>query len=60
MSQLTGTLVGVGIAITGGFLVFGSIKAIIGFRLTEADEYQGADLSIHKIAAYPEEEMSHR
>jgi len=60
MSQLVGTLAGVGIAVSGGFLVFGSIKATLGLRLSEEDEYQGADLSIHKIAAYPEEEMSRR
>jgi len=59
MSQLTGTLAGAGIAVTGG-LVFGSIKAALGLHLSEEDEYQGANLSIYKIAAYPEEEMSRR
>jgi len=60
MSQLVGTIAGVGIAVVGGFLAFGSVKATLGLRLSEEDEYQGADLPIHKIAAYPEEEISRR
>jgi len=57
MSQLVGTLTGVGIAITGGFLVYGAIKATMGIRLSEEDEYMGADLAIHQISANPEEDM---
>ena len=53
-AQLVGTLTGVGIALAGGFLVYGGIKAVVGLRLSEEDEYRGADLSIHKIAASPE------
>ncbi len=51
MSQLVGTLIGVAIALTGGFLVYGALKATIGIRLSHEEEYQGADLSIHKIAS---------
>jgi Amt family ammonium transporter len=36
------------------------MKATSGIRLSEEDEYAGADLSIHKIGAYPEEEMVRR
>ena len=54
MSQLVGTLMGVGIALVGGFVVYGVLKAVIGIRLSEEDEYQGADLSIHKIKANPD------
>ncbi|MDQ6990222.1 MAG: ammonium transporter [Mariprofundaceae bacterium] len=57
MSQLIGTLLGVSIAIAGGFIVYGIIKATIGIRLSEEDEYRGADLSIHHISANPEEDM---
>lgn len=53
MSQLIGTLVGVAIAFGGGFIVYGLLKKTIGLRLTQEEEYQGADLSIHKIAANP-------
>ena len=51
MSQLAGTLVGLGIALVGGFVVYGVIKSLVGIRLTQEEEYQGADLSIHKIAS---------
>lgn len=52
-SQLIGTLMGVGIALAGGFLVYGLLKLAIGIRLDAEDEYLGADISIHKIAATP-------
>lgn len=50
-SQAVGTLVGVVIAFAGGLLVYGVIKAVVGIRLTQEQEYYGADLSIHKIGA---------
>jgi Amt family ammonium transporter len=50
-AQLIGTALGVGIALAGGLIVYGGIKAAVGLRLTEEEEYQGADLAIHKIAA---------
>ena len=42
------------IAFGGGFLIYGGIKAVMGLRLSEEDEYLGADLSIHKITAQPD------
>ncbi len=53
MSQLVGTLMGVLVALAGGFLVYGVIKAIVGIRLSEEEEFNGADLSIHNISANP-------
>ena len=53
-SQLAGSLAGVVIAFGGGFLIYGGIKAMMGLRLSEEDEYLGADLSIHKITAQPD------
>jgi len=53
MSQLIGTLVGIVVAFGGGFIVYGVVKKAVGLRLTEEEEYDGADLSIHKIAANP-------
>lgn len=50
-SQLIGTLSGITIAICGGLLVYGSIKLLVGIRLTDEQEFNGADLSIHKISA---------
>jgi Amt family ammonium transporter len=54
MSQLAGTALGIAIALLGGFVIYGSIKATIGLRLDQEEEYRGADLSIHNIAANPE------
>jgi len=57
MSQFIGTVTGVSIAIAGGFVVYGLIKTTIGIRLSEEDEYMGADLAIHQISSNPEEDM---
>jgi Amt family ammonium transporter len=54
MSQLVGTLLGIVIALFGGFVVYGAIKATIGLRLDQEQEFRGADLSIHNIAATPD------
>jgi len=51
MSQIVGTLVGIVIATAGGFIVYGVLKASVGIRLTEEEEFNGADLSIHKISS---------
>ncbi len=51
MSQLVGSLSGVAVAMIGGFAVYGLVGAIAGLRLTQEEEYNGADLSIHKIAS---------
>ena len=51
MSQLIGSLTGIGIAVVSGLVVYGTVKAVSGLRLSEEEEYNGADLSIHKIGA---------
>lgn len=51
MSQVIGTLMGIVIAMAGGFIVYGILKSTVGIRLTQEEEHQGADLSIHKIAS---------
>ena len=56
-SQVVGTLLGIAVALIGGFLVYGVIRATVGLRLDEEQEFQGADLSIHNIGAYPEEDV---
>ena len=58
MSQLVGTALGVAIAAAGGFIVYGALKKLVGIRLDPEEEYEGADLSIHKITATPEREVS--
>jgi Amt family ammonium transporter len=58
MSQLIGTAMAVGWALAGGFAVYGAIKAFIGLRLSQEEEFEGADLSIHKIGSTPDREVS--
>ncbi len=55
-SQLAGTTLGVVIALVGGYVIYGSLKATVGLRLDQEEEYDGADLAIHKITATPERE----
>ncbi len=50
-AQLAGTVLGVGIALGGGLLIYGIVKKTTGIRLSQEEEYEGADLSIHKIAS---------
>jgi len=56
MSQLLGTLLGVVVAFAGGYLVYGLVKKLIGIRLDPEEEFNGADLTIHKISATAERE----
>ena len=58
LSQFVGTLLGVIWAFAGGLLVYGAIRAVTSLRLTPEEEYEGADLSIHRIGATPEREAS--
>ncbi len=51
LSQLIGTSLGVVLALLGGFLVYGVLKGSVGIRLSQEEEYYGADLSVHKIGA---------
>jgi Amt family ammonium transporter len=51
MAQLIGALAGVAVALLGGFAVYGLVKAVAGIRLDQEQEFNGADLSIHKIGA---------
>jgi len=53
MSQLIGTLMGVSVALVGGFIVYGTLHKVLGLRLTQEEEFNGADLSIHKISSEP-------
>jgi Amt family ammonium transporter len=55
-AQLIGTALGIGIALLGGFVIYGGLKIIVGIRLDKESEFNGADLSIHKISATPERE----
>ncbi|PPC77075.1 ammonium transporter [Pokkaliibacter plantistimulans] len=51
LTQVLGTLLGLAIGLGGGFIVYGLMKKLAGIRLSEEEEFNGADLSIHKISA---------
>ncbi|MDP1742227.1 MAG: ammonium transporter [Polaromonas sp.] len=57
-AQLIGTAMGVGWALLAGFAVYGLIKATMGLRMTQEEEYEGADLSIHRIGSTPDREVN--
>jgi Amt family ammonium transporter len=57
-SQLAGTLLGIVVALAGGAIVYGALKATVGLRLTQEEEFNGADLSIHKIGATNDRETA--
>jgi len=57
ISQLFGTLLAIVIALGGGFLVYGVLKLTVDIRLSQEDEFIGADLSIHKISANSDDSM---
>jgi ammonium transporter, Amt family len=57
-AQLVGTLAGVGWAVIGGLVVYGALKATMGLRMTAEEEFEGADLSIHRIGASPNREAN--
>jgi len=57
-AQLIGTLIGIAWAVVGAAAIYGLLKATMGLRLTQEEEFEGADLSIHKIGAQPDREVS--
>jgi Amt family ammonium transporter len=57
-AQLIGTVAGVAFAAISGLIVYGILKAVLGLRMSQEDEFDGADLSIHKITSSPDRESS--
>ncbi len=57
-AQLIGTALGLAWALAGGFVVYGVLKMTVGLRMSQEDEFDGADLSTHKISASPERESN--
>ncbi|MEY3038490.1 ammonium transporter [Marinobacterium sp. LSUCC0821] len=54
-SQVIGTLAGILVALVGGFIVYGVVKAVAGIRMDEEQEFRGADLTFHHIEATSED-----
>jgi ammonium transporter, Amt family len=57
-AQLIGSAMGVAWALLAGVAIYGVLKATMGLRLSQEEEYEGADLSIHRIGATPEREVN--
>jgi len=57
-AQLLGTVLGIAWALLGGFLVYGALRYTLGLKLSAEEEYEGADLSVHRITATPDRESS--
>ena len=57
-SQVIGTLGGVAVALVGSLVVYGVLKQVVGLRLDAEAEFNGADLSIHKVSATAERETN--
>ncbi|MDQ6638256.1 MAG: ammonium transporter [Pseudomonadota bacterium] len=57
-AQLVGTALGIAWAFASGLAVYGALRALTGLRLSQEDEFAGADLAIHKIGATPDREAS--
>ena len=58
LGQLIGTGLGVAIALVSGFVVYGLLKAVLGLRMSQEEEFEGADLSIHRISSSPDRESN--
>jgi Amt family ammonium transporter len=58
VAQLIGTFAGVLIALIAGVIVYGLLKLLMGLRLSPEEEFDGADLTIHKITSTPDRESS--
>ena len=57
-AQVIGTGMGVLWALASGFVVYGLLKVTMGIRLSQEEEFDGTDLSIHKISATPDHKDS--
>jgi Amt family ammonium transporter len=58
VAQLIGSLIGVGWALLASSILYGVLKKVMGLRLSPEEEFQGADLAIHKIGSTPEREAN--
>ena len=53
-AQVAGTAIGIAVAVGGALLLYGMLRRFTTLRLDEEEEFNGADLSIHRISATPE------
>ncbi|WP_104399766.1 ammonium transporter [Vibrio penaeicida] len=53
--QVLGTVIGIVVAVAGAAVVYGVLNLVTGLRLSGEDEFNGADLAIHKISSTSED-----
>ncbi len=56
-AQVAGTALGIVVALTGAAIVYGVLRRVVALRLSDEQEFDGADIAIHWISATPEREL---
>lgn len=56
MSQIVGSIIGLTIALVGGYIVYLIVNKIASLRMDDEEQYQGADIVYHKTHANPPRE----
>ena len=54
---IIGSLLGAVFGLLAGYVVYTVVDMVFGFRMDEEAEHIGADRSIHKISATPEDDI---
>jgi len=57
-AQAIGTTLGIVIALIAGLVIYQGLKSAVGIRLSREEEFDGADISTHRIGSTPESEVS--
>ncbi len=58
--QMVGSVFGAAFALIAGAITYGVLKLAVGIRLSDEEEHLGSDVAIHKIGAYPEDDLVRR
>jgi Amt family ammonium transporter len=56
-SQLVGSLMGAAYGLVAGLVIYALVDKVLHLRFDAEEEHRGADLTIHKIGANPEEDV---
>ncbi len=57
MSQIVGSIGGSAFGLLAGLIIYTIADLALDFRMTDEEQRRGADLTIHKISANPEEDV---
>ena len=57
-AQLIGTAMGIVWALVAGWVLYRLLKATMGLRMSQEEEFDGADVSIHRIGSTPDREVN--